>query len=192
MFTGIITKTTSLEKSWEENESLFITFHKPLDWQIKLGDSLATNGTCLTVKEITDDTYTVELMPETLAKTTFSKNIPAWVNLEQSLRLSDRLDGHMVTGHVDSLGEVIDIQEQGNTHLLIIAFPKEFSKLIARKGSITVDGVSLTVVDVTVETFSVSVVDYTWQHTTLSFLEKGSLVNLEFDILAKYVARMVQ
>ena len=192
MFSGIIRKTTEIIAHEEKNDSLFLTFKKPENWVIGLGDSIATNGTCLTVATMDDDSYATELMPETLAKTTFGKKIPRQVNLEKSLTLADAVDGHLVTGHVDTLGTVQDIIEQGNTNVLRMSFSPEFSHLIAEKGSITVNGVSLTVIEVGDDFFTVSLVDYTWQNTTLHELEKGSLVNLEFDILAKYIARMTE
>jgi riboflavin synthase len=192
MFSGIIRAKTKIVDHAYDCDSLFLTFQIPEDWQVSPGDSIATNGTCLTVKTIDQKAqqYTAELMPETLKKTTFGlEEFPLYVNLERSLAANNMLDGHIVTGHVDALGVVSNVSEQGNTHILTISFPQEFAHLIAEKGSITVDGVSLTVVDVGDDFFTVSLVDYTWQHTTLSNLEKGSQVNLEFDILAKYVAR---
>lgn len=192
MFSGIIHKTTTITHREKRDGSLFLTFQKPEGWTIDLGDSIATNGTCLTVASMTDDMYTTELMPETLAKTTFGGNFPMQVNLEKSLTLADAVDGHLVTGHIDTLGTVEKIREEGNTHVLKISFLEKFSHLIAEKGSVTVNGVSLTVIEVGDNFFTVSLVDYTWQNTTLHEMKEGSLVNLEFDILAKYVARMIE
>lgn len=189
MFSGIISATTKITKTREENDSLFLTFKRPDNWDISLGDSICTNGTCLTVQDLTETEYTTELMPETLHKTTFGSEVPELVNLESSLALGDTMDGHFVTGHIDAVGEIINIQTQGNTKVFTISFPGQFHALLAPKGSITVDGIALTVVDVGDHWFTVSLVDYTLQHTTFKDREVGDAVNLEFDILAKYIAR---
>lgn len=191
MFSGIISATTKITNSKKENDSLFLTFERPAGWDITLGDSISTNGTCLTVNKLTDTEYTTELMPETLKKTIFGKTIPSVVNLESSLALRDTLDGHFVTGHVDAIGMIKKIETQGNTKIFTISFPKEFTHLLADKGSITVNGVALTVVAVGDDSFAVSLVDYTLNHTTFKELSEGTEVNLEFDILAKYIARMM-
>lgn len=192
MFTGIIKSITTIKDSKTENGSLFLTIQKPADWIIKEGDSIATNGVCLTVKTIAGDTYTTELMQETLNKTTYGSFVPEKVNIEQSLRMGDTLDGHLVFGHVDAVGEILDITPVGDSRIYKFSYPGECSKLLAPKGSIAVDGISLTVVDVGTDFFTVSLVDYTIQHTTLGEKKVGEKVNLEFDMLAKYVARMVK
>jgi riboflavin synthase len=191
MFTGIITATTRVTDAKREKSSLFMTFERPEGWKIKPGDSICTNGTCLTVKELTDTTYIVELMAETLKKTTFGENTPEIVNLEQSLAVGDRMDGHFVTGHIDAVGEVIKTEADGDSKIFTVQAPAEFMHLLAPKGSVTIDGVALTVVDVGDDWFTVWLVDYTLQHTTLGTMEQGTQVNLEFDILAKYMERML-
>lgn len=191
MFTGIITATTCVIDSKREKSSLFMTFERPEGWEIKPGDSICTNGTCLTVKDFTDTTYIVELMTETLKKTTFGETIPEMVNLEQSLAIGDRMDGHFVTGHVDAVGQITNIEQDGDSKIFTVQVPTEFMHLLASKGSVTVDGVALTVVDVGDDWFTVWLVDYTLQHTTLGSMEQGTQVNLEFDILAKYTERML-
>ena len=170
-----------------QNGSLFLTIEKPKGWKLALGESIATNGACLTVKKILPKEYIVELMPETTSKTTFGIAVPACVNLERSLMIGDRLGGHWVTGHIDAIGTIESIVSKGNSKVVTVSFPKAFKKYMATKGSVTIDGVSLTVVAVSGNRFSVSLVSYTTEHTTLGERVKGDKVNLEFDILAKYV-----
>ena len=187
MFTGIVTHIVKVRSHTIKNKSLYLTIEKPKSWKLDLGESIATNGVCLTVKKTSSKEYVVELMPETISKTTFGILIPARVNLERSLSLGDRMGGHLVTGHIDAIGKIEKIAQKGNSKIFFISFPKSFKKLVATKGSITVDGVSLTVVSVTGNIFSVSLVEYTLSHTILSEKKKGDQVNIEFDILAKYV-----
>ncbi|MEK7479155.1 MAG: riboflavin synthase [Patescibacteria group bacterium] len=196
MFTGVI-RTISHARKWEKKGgSLFLEIQKPHAWKIKAGDSVAVNGTCLTVKKIQLQAMVFELMPETLSKTTFGKKIPQRVNLELPMRLSDRVNGHFVTGHVDATGKISRITKNGTSKMVEISFPKKFVKLVVSKGSIAVDGVSLTVTGspstgsgTKFSYFSVSLVSYTLENTTLGERKVGDLVNLELDILAKYGAR---
>lgn len=192
MFSGIIQAISTVEKSAVKNGSLFLTFQKPKGWKIKLGDSIATNGVCLTVQSLTKNSYTTELMPETLERTTFGKNVPQEVSLEPSLTLATLMDGHLVQGHVDTMGTIIAITPKGRSRIYKIRFPKKYTHLVAEKGAITVDGVSLTVVDAQKDFFTVSLVDYTIEHTTLGNKKTGEMVNLEFDVFAKYIARMLK
>lgn len=191
MFTGIIQAIARVKKSEMKNGSLFLTIEKPKKWKIKPGDSIATDGVCLTVKKSIGQVYITELMRETLDRTYFSKIIPKKVNVEQSLTLSNTLDGHLVLGHIDAVGSIIDIKKRGQSKIYTFSFPKKFAKLIASKGSIAVDGISLTVVDVGKDSFMVSFVDYTLSHTTIGEKMIGDCVNLEFDILAKYISRLM-
>ncbi len=192
MFTGIIKSITPIQKSETKNGSLFLTIEKPQDWIIKEGDSIATNGVCLTVKTIQEDTYVTELMQETLKKTTYGEFVPEKANVEQSLRFGETLDGHLVFGHVDAIGVIKNIEQVESSWIFTFSFPKEFTHLIAAKGSIAIDGISLTVVDAGEDYFTVSIVDYTFTHTNLGERKIGDKVNLEFDMLAKYVSRMLQ
>ncbi|MDE2031105.1 MAG: riboflavin synthase [Patescibacteria group bacterium] len=187
MFTGIITKKGKVISSTKKNNSCFLTIEKPKGWKIKEGESIVTDGVCLTVKKINNKNYISELMEETLKKTTFGKIVPQYVNLEQSLRLTDRLSGHFVTGHIDTVGVIKKISRSGTSSLYTISFPKSFQKLIVKKGSIAIDGVSLTVVDTHPGIFSVAILPYTLEKTTLGDKKVGMSVNLEFDILAKYI-----
>ncbi len=188
MFTGIIRAITQVKKAEKQSGSLLLTFAAPKGWKIGEGDSIATNGVCLTVKKIGSGWYQTELMPETLIKTTFGVAVPTKVNLEQSLRLGDRMDGHLVAGHVDAVGKVKEVTARGQSKVYEFQFPPEFKNLLAPKGSVTVDGVSLTVVEIRKNSFTVSLVTYTLEHTNLGGKAAGDVVNLEFDILAKYIA----
>lgn len=191
MFTGIIKARAQIRKAKIRRGSLFLTIEKPRSWKIKVGDSIATDGACLTVKKVrpNDYEYETELMPETLSKTTFGKRVPSRVNLELPMKALDTLAGHVVLGHVDGVGTILEIKSRGLSKIYKILFPAKFSKLIASKGSITVDGISLTVVKAGENWFTVSLVPYTLRHTTIGSKQKGDLVNLEFDIIAKYLAR---
>ena len=191
MFTGIIKAKALVKKVESKDGNLFLTIATPKDWVIKSGDSIATDGVCLTVKKVNKNSYITELMPETLKKTYFSKIVPKELNLEQSLRLSDRMDGHFVFGHVDAFGKIEKVKPAGRAKIYKISFPRKFRKLVTEKGSIAVDGISLTIVSVSKQCFSVSLVDYTLSHTTLGSKQPGDMVNLEFDMLAKYLKTLI-
>jgi riboflavin synthase len=187
MFTGIVTNVAKVKSHKIKNKSLILSIEKPKGWKLILGESIATNGVCLTVAKIGKSSYQVNLMSETLSKTIFGKFIPDRINLERSLKLGDRLGGHIVSGHIDTVGKVESVSKIGSSKVITISFPKKFSILVIPKGSITLDGVSLTVLRKNKGRFSVSLVEHTLKNTTLQELKKGSIVNLEFDILAKYV-----
>lgn len=189
MFTGIIKAIANVEKSEHKHGSLFLTLTVPKGWKLKAGDSIAANGVCLTIRSAAKKTWQAELMPETLAKSSFGRHVPRRVNLERSLKLSDRLDGHFVLGHVDATGTITAKKKQGRSTILSIGYPTQSSPLIASKGSIAVDGVSLTVVDVSRSRLSVALVDYTLKNTTLGSAAIGTMVNLEFDVIAKYYTK---
>ena len=191
MFTGIITAVAEIEKAELKHGSLFLNLTQPRGWKIKSGQSIATDGVCLTVKKVSTNSYQTELMAETLAKSTFGQVLPAKVNLEQSLRLKDLLGGHLLLGHVDAVGVIEKIKSQGQAKLYQISFPKKFRPFVVEKGAIAVDGISLTIVGVGKNWFTVSAVDYTLQHTTMSGKRKGEFVNLEFDIIAKYLSKII-
>ncbi len=192
MFTGIIKSVAEVKQSEKRGGSLILTIVRPSGWKINAGDSIATNGVCLTVKDLTETEYRTELMQESLLKTTFGEEVPKQVNLEQALTMSDRLDGHMVTGHVDAVGAITDVTKHGHSRVYTIAFPSAYAHLVALKGSIAIDGISLTVSSVKKNEFSVALVEYTLTHTTLGQKKRGMGVNLEFDIMAKYIARSLE
>ncbi len=189
MFTGIIAQKAKVVTNAVKHRSLFLSIEKPKGWKLSLGESISVQGVCLTVKGITKKEYAVELMPETLKKTAFGESVPKEVNLERSLVYGNRLSGHFVTGHIDAVGKVEKIIRKGRSQVFYISYPKKFRRLLVEKGSVAVDGVSLTVVETTLKDFSVALLPYTLTHTTLGKKEKGAPLNLEFDILAKYLYR---
>lgn len=192
MFTGIIKRVSTVEKASYEDNGFFVSIKIPRGWKIEEGESIAVNGVCSTVKDLDEKTFTVEYMPESVKKTTvgnFEKGTE--INLEKSLKVNDLLDGHIVQGHVDTRGKIINIKKEEESKLMKIQVPEEFMKYIASKGSIAVDGISLTVVDVGKNWFSTSLVSYTLENTNLGNIREGSEVNIETDILAKYVARLL-
>lgn len=192
MFSGIISAIAKVKKKEMKNGSLYLTIEKPKGWKIKPGDSICSNGTCLTVKTMTKTNYTTELMPETLDKTYFDKIDYEFLNLEKSLSLDTLMDGHLVTGHVDTIGKIAKVTPSGDSKVFKITFPKKFAKYLAEKASIAVDGISLTLVDVGTDWFTVSLVDYTLEHTNMGKRKAGEMVHLEFDILAKYVEKLTR
>ena len=157
---------------------------------VELGDSIACNGVCLTVVERSSNSFCVDVSPETLS-CTIGLNAPGPINLEKALRLADRLGGHLVSGHVDGVGTVIRFDPVGDNRLLEISAPEELAKYIARKGSITVNGVSLTTNTVDGAVFSINLIPHTLEATTLGSLQAGRKVNLEIDLIARYVERML-
>ena len=157
---------------------------------VAIGDSIACNGVCLTVVEVSGEHFCVDVSPETLS-CTIGLSSPGAINLEKALRLADRLGGHLVSGHVDGVGEVLRFDPVGDNRLLEIRAPDALAKYIARKGSITVNGVSLTTNSVDAATFTVNLIPHTLEATTLGNLLPGSKVNLEIDLIARYVERML-
>jgi riboflavin synthase len=193
MFTGLIEEIGKINSTRPLGNGLRITIeaYKIMD-DVKVDDSISINGACQTVVSKTNNTFTVEAVEETLKKTTLTNfKFGKKINLERALKLSDRLGGHIVQGHVDSTGKVISIQPLSAGILLWIQFPSEFSKYIVKHGSICIDGVSLTVADLEQNKFMVSIIPHTWNVTTLVDLKPNTEVNLEFDIIGKYVENLV-
>lgn len=193
MFTGIIKAHSTITNIVGDKNGLTLTVEKP-DWEIQLGDSITVNGVCSTVKSL-DNGVSFEYMPESLIKANLLElTVGDVVNLEQSLTLQHKLDGHIVSGHVDTIGTISSIEPEGNSFVFSISVhnASEFMQLLAPKGSVAIDGISLTVVDVLDDSFTVKIIPYTMDETNLSDKKSGDTVNLEFDILAKYVARLVQ
>jgi riboflavin synthase len=160
--------------------------------QTKIGDSICVSGACLTVVMIDDKRFTVDVSPETLAKTTFgSAKINDRVNLERALRLSDRIDGHLVSGHIDGIGTVTLKQNIGNAIIVSFKVPEFISHYMIQKGSVAVDGISLTINNCGHDSFDVSIIPHTAKLTTIGFKKVGDLVNIETDMIGKYVERFV-
>ncbi|MCY7389309.1 MAG: riboflavin synthase [Burkholderiales bacterium] len=197
MFTGIVETTGVIEKAevTPENTRLAISAPKLGLHQIAIGDSIAVSGCCLTVVEKSPETFSVDVSNETLSLTS-GLTLGAEVNLEKSLRFGDRLGGHLVSGHIDGVGLVTAIDDLGASWRLEIDAPKDLARFVARKGSITVNGVSLTVNKVSDlaegnTLFEINIIPHTHQVTTIRLLRKGMKVNLEIDLLARYVERML-
>lgn len=193
MFTGIIKKVSSVEGISLKKGSLFVSVKIPPQWKVWEGESISIDGVCSTVKKLDKKNFTVEYMPETIQKTTvgnFKKNTP--VNLEKSLKLNDLLDGHLVQGHVDTVGKIAEIKKVKESKIMKIRLAKKFMPLIAEKGSASVNGISLTVVATGKDWFTISLVSYTLDNTNLGTIKVGDKVNIETDMLAKYVAKLLK
>ncbi|MBA2350624.1 MAG: riboflavin synthase [Burkholderiales bacterium] len=192
MFTGIIETTGKIAAIAPCRAGYRAAIASPLDLRdSKVGDSIAVNGVCLTVVAIEQNVFSVDVSAETISCTSGFRQDDS-VNLEKALRASDRLGGHWVSGHVDGVGDVAEFEPAGDNALLRIAAPHALMKYIARKGSITVNGVSLTVNAVNADSFSINLIPQTLQATNLHALRRGSKVNLEIDMLARYVERLAQ
>ncbi len=191
MFTGIIETVGTITKISRDRENLDITVDSAITGELKIDQSLAHNGICLTVVGLSGSQYTVTAIAETISKTTIGNwKVGGLVNLERAMKLGDRLDGHIVQGHVDQIGECISIKEADGSRYYTFKYDTKAGNITIEKGSVTVDGVSLTVVDSVNDQFSVAIIPYTLEHTGFKNLEIGSEVNLEFDVIGKYVARL--
>ncbi len=188
MFTGIVSEIGEVLSQKKLGDNLNLSVSRPSNWDdLKEGDSIAVNGTCLTITELSDQAMNFTLIPETLAKTTFEGAKLKRVNLERAMRASDRLDGHFVLAHIDETGKVLTASGTNDDVKLGIAFSKDNQRLVIDKGSITINGVALTITKAEDAKLEVALIPYTLLHTTLSDLKPGDLVNLEFDALGKYV-----
>ena len=190
MFTGIVEDLGIVKTIKVESGNIHFTLSSNITGELKIDQSVAHNGVCLTVVDIEDDCYTVTAIDETLKKTNLSNlKLGDEVNLERCLAFGDRVDGHMVYGHVDTTGDCIDISTQDGSWIYTVGFASEFMNLVVEKGSISLNGTSLTVFDVSDTTFSVAIIPYTYDHTSIKKIEKGDKINLEFDIFGKYVEK---
>lgn len=194
MFTGIVATTGKITQLQPLEKGVRLTVAAPALKlaDVALGDSIAHNGVCLTVIAKKKTSYQVDVSRETLDCTVGLDQQGGEVNLEKAMRLSDFIGGHLVSGHVDGVGEVVKFEPVGESHELVIKAPKGLAKYIARKGSITVDGVSLTTNKVRGRTFSINLISHTVEVTTLKRLHAGAKVNLEVDLIARYVERMLK
>jgi riboflavin synthase len=193
MFTGLIEALGEIAEVEETGRGLRLRVRTPLARQLTAGESLAVNGVCLTVTDAGGDDLHADIGPETARITTLGAlRREQQVNLERAMRADGRFGGHLVQGHVDGTGSVVDVREEGEAHGITIRIPVALAPYIVRKGSIAVDGVSLTVVDLEHDRVEVMIVPFTWQQTSLSALRVGDRVNLECDMVGKYVARAVE
>jgi riboflavin synthase len=188
MFTGIIEQIGEVRKIDQENQNIHFTISADFVHELKIDQSVAHNGCCLTVVSITEESYVVTAIQETLFRTNLADwQVGAKVNLERCLQYNGRLDGHIVQGHVDTIGICTSIEDQGGSWKFHFSY--ETNDLTVEKGSIAVNGTSLTVVDSHLGNFSVCIIPYTYEFTNFNTLKIGDKVNLEFDILGKYVAK---
>lgn len=193
MFTGIIETIGTVKSLHEEGTNLHIEVTASFTQELKIDQSVAHNGVCLTVVSLKGNDYKVTAIKETLDKTTLSSLINGSnINLERGMRLGDRLDGHIVQGHVDQTATCTSVKEENGSWRFTFKYDSSLGNVTIEKGSITINGVSLTVVDSGKDFFSVAIIPYTYEHTTFSSLKEGHKINLEFDVIGKYVARLTQ
>ena len=193
MFTGIIETLGRVEKIEKDRENINLTIQTNITDELKIDQSIAHNGVCLTVVAISGKNYVVTAIKETLDKTNLghlSEN--DLLNIERAMKLGDRLDGHIVQGHVDQTAVCTEISENDGSWIFTFVYDANANNITIEKGSVTVNGVSLTVVDSKKNQFSVAIIPYTYTHTGFSKFKKGTVVNLEFDVIGKYVARLHQ
>jgi len=190
MFTGIIETTGTIKSISKEENNLHFTINSSFTKQLKVDQSVSHNGVCLTVVEINDNDYVVTAIEETLKKTNLNKLVVgSRVNLERCTKVGDRLDGHIVQGHVDGLAECINILEKGGSWEFTFSGNQQVERLTVNKGSISINGVSLTIVETKSKQFSVAIIPYTYQHTNFNEIRIGDKVNIEYDIIGKYVMK---
>lgn len=193
MFSGIIKKLAKPIKIEKQASSMRITLKIPNGWTMEKGESISFDGACLTIESKTYNSFSVFLMEETLSKTNFLLlNKSHSFNLEKPLTLNALIGGHLVSGHIDTVGKVIDIKNNDEAKIIIFRLPKKFMKYIVYKGSIAINGVSLTVVSVDNDQFTVSLIPYTLKHTNLGDLKINDKVNIEVDLVAKYLEKLIK
>lgn len=193
MFTGIIESLAKIEAIETEGDNVHFTLSSNISTALKIDQSVSHNGVCLTVVKLLEHTHTVTAIRETLQKT----NLGTWtvgqaINLERCMPANGRFDGHIVQGHVDQTAQCVDVQEENGSWRYRFEFDQSTGNMVVEKGSICINGVSLTVVDAADAAFSVAIIPYTYEHTNFHALQPGSVVNLEFDIVGKYIQRMLK
>ena len=188
MFTGIIEEYSATKVLERSDEGLHLSISRPSSWDdLRLGESINTDGVCLTIAELQADSFSCFLIPETLSRSSFGKDVPAQVNLERAMKMGDRLDGHIVQGHIDTVSNIQSLHSDGGDVRLTMNLDPKDRKYVVQKGSITINGISLTVASVQKDSFEVAIIPYTLAHTTMQFLREGDWVNVEYDVLGKYV-----
>lgn len=192
MFTGIIETTATVEALNQEQTNLHLTLSSNITSELKIDQSVAHNGVCLTVVAIKDSSYTVTAIDETLEKTNIGKlKVGDTVNLERAMLMNARLDGHIVQGHVDQTGTCTEVINQDGSWTFTFEYDSNANNVTIEKGSICIDGVSLTVVNSKKNSFSVAIIPYTYEHTGFKNMKVGDTINLEFDVIGKYVKRLM-
>ena len=192
MFTGIIEELGEVTNIKKDQENLHITVKSGISNKLKIDQSLSHNGICLTVVDLNTDSHTITAIKETLNKSNISDLIiGSRVNLERAMKMGARLDGHIVQGHVDQIGKCTNVIETEGSWFYTFEYDNSFNNLTIEKGSITINGVSLTVVDSKENSFSVAIIPFTYEHTNFHEIKIGDYVNLEFDVIGKYVAKLL-
>ena len=192
MFTGIIESLGIVKEISTVGTNKSFWIDSSLSTEFKVDQSVSHNGACLTIEEINNNLYKVTAVSETLEKTELGEwKVGSLINLERSLLLTSRLDGHFVQGHVDTTGICVKRKDKKGSHEFEFDFPKKFAPLMIEKGSVCVNGISLTAFDVKKNSFKVAVIPYTFEHTNLQYVQKGNKINLEFDMIGKYILRNV-
>lgn len=193
MFSGIVQERGQIKNIKKSSgKTSFIIESKKVKENLGIGSSIACNGVCLTIVNLDKNIFEVEAIPETLKLTNLGNlRIGSFINLESSLRLKDELSGHIVLGHIDGMGNIIKIKPEGDSILMTIDFPSNLGKYIAYKGSIAIDGISLTIASINNKSFTVALIPHTLEVTTLKEKRIGDMVNLEIDVVARYLERLV-
>ena len=191
MFTGIIEGFGKVIELKSDQENLHITLESKLTRELKIDQSLAHNGVCLTVVDIKGNQYLVTAVQETLLKSNLGNlNLGDFINLERAMKINGRLDGHIVQGHVDQIGKCIGVENKDGSWIYEFEYASDPGNITIEKGSITINGVSLTVINSEINTFSVAIIPYTYEHTNFNFIKVGDIVNLEFDMIGKYIKKI--
>lgn len=191
MFTGIIDQVGTVQKVETEGSNKIIWINSSISGELKVDQSVSHNGVCLTIEALSNKSHRVTAIEETLLKTTMGSWIAGtMVNLERSVRVNDRLDGHIVQGHVDTVAKCSSITEKNGSREYTFELENQFRSLVIEKGSVAINGISLTLFDVTENYFTVAIIPYTFQHTNMQQLQINELVNIEFDIVGKYINRI--
>ena len=192
MFTGIIEDLGILKKIEKDGGNINLYFKSKLTQELKIDQSLSHNGVCLTVVSIVNDIYKVTAVKETLKKSSLGElKVSSIVNLERAMKSNARLDGHYVQGHVDQIGKCLNVKETDGSWYYEFEYDKTSSNITIEKGSIAVNGVSLTVVDSKLDSFSVAIIPYTYNNTNFKKIQKGDIVNIEFDMIGKYISKLL-